>query len=81
MNTKLEKVKNKIIVKYFINPIVHIEIEYKLHSTFGLGYLKKKFFLKIIFIYLNKNFKILSMFQVMGFKCFGLLFVCLALYI
>lgn len=47
MNTKLEKVKNKIIVKYFINPIVHIEIEYKLHSTFGLGYLKTKFFLNI----------------------------------
>ena len=34
MNTKLEKVK-------------HIEIEYKLHSTFGLVYLKTKFFLNI----------------------------------
>ena len=49
MKTKLEKVKK--IVKYFINLIVLIEIEYKKNDTAPLIWATlKKFFLKIIFI-------------------------------
>ena len=33
MNNKLERVKKKIIVKYFISPIVLKEIEYKNDDT------------------------------------------------